>query len=216
VSWDGVSRAVLTLRDRVKPTSAAAVSELEDLGLTPVLVSGDTNTAAQSVGRAVGIDGVIAGVLPHEKAELVADLQRQGEVVAMVGDGVNDAPALAEADLGIALASRADIAMEASDITLLTSDLRAVVDALRLSRRVLSTIKMNLVWAFAYNVAAIPLAVSGLLSPVVAAAAMAASSLLVVGNSLRLKRFRSIRVSNAEQHAGPPASSQASMKGSVS
>ncbi len=216
VSWDGVSRAVLTMRDRVKPTSAVAVSELEDLGLTPVLVSGDTNAAAQSVGRAVGIDEVIAGVLPHEKAEFVADLQRQGEVVAMVGDGVNDAPALAQADLGIALASGADIAMEASDITLLTSDLRAVADALRLSRRVLSTIKVNLVWAFAYNVAAIPLAVSGLLSPVVAAAAMAASSLLVVANSLRLKRFRSIRVSNAEQYVAPPASSQTSMKRSVS
>jgi Cu+-exporting ATPase len=134
----------------------------------------------------------------------------------MVDDGVNDAPALAEADLGIALASRADIAMEASDITLLTSDLRAVVDALRLSRRVPSTIKMNLVWSFAYNVAAIPLAVSCLLSPVVAAAAVAASSLLVLGNSLRLKRFRSIRVSNVEQHAASPASSQESMKGSVS
>ena len=193
VSWDGLARARLTLRDTIKPTSAAAIAKLRELSLEAVLVSGDAKVEAERTAREVGIDRVIAGALPNEKAALIAELQRDGEIVAMVGDGINDAPALARADLGIALASGSDIAMESSDITLLSGDLNAVVDALRLARRVLATIKQNLFWAFAYNAIAIPLAVGGLLSPVVAAAAMAGSSLLVVANSLRLKRFESCR-----------------------
>ena len=193
VSWDGLSRARLTLRDTIKPTSAPAISKLRALSLDTVLLSGDSKPAAERTAHQVGIDRVVAEALPHEKAALIADLQEGGEIVAMVGDGINDAPALARADLGIALASGSDIAMESSDITLLSSDLHAVVDAIGLARRVLATIKENLFWAFAYNAVAIPLAVGGLLSPIAAAAAMAGSSLLVVGNSLRLKRFQSCR-----------------------
>ena len=193
VSWDGLARATLTVRDTVKPTSADAVRALRDLGLTPVLVTGDTEETARPIADAVGIDRVHAGVLPDGKAAVVRSLQDAGHVVAMVGDGVNDAPALAQADLGVAIGTGADVAIEASDLTLVSGDLRAAADAIRLSRRTLRTIKGNLFWAFAYNVAAIPLAVAGLLNPIVAGAAMAFSSVFVVTNSLRLRRFRSLR-----------------------
>jgi P-type Cu+ transporter len=193
VSWDGKPRATLVVADRVKPTSAAAVAELKALGLTPVLLTGDGEATARAVATEVGIERVLAGVLPDAKAAEVSRLQATGEVVAMVGDGINDAPALAQADLGIAMGSGTDAAIEASDVTLVSGDLRAAADAVRLARRTLATIKGNLVSAFAYNVAAIPLAVAGLLSPVIAAAAMAASSVFVVTNSLRLRRFRSAR-----------------------
>ena len=193
VSWDGRARATLTVRDTVKATSAGAVRELRDLGLTPVLLTGDTEETARAVADAVGIERVHAGVLPEQKAAAVRLLQAEGHVVAMVGDGVNDAPALAQADLGVAIGTGADVAIEASDLTLVSGDLRAAVDAIRLSRQTLRTIKGNLFWAFAYNVAAVPLAVAGLLNPIVAGAAMAFSSVFVVTNSLRLRRFRSIR-----------------------
>jgi Cu+-exporting ATPase len=193
VSWDGLARATLTVRDTVKPTSADAVRALRDLGLTPVLLTGDTEETARPIADAVGIDLVHAGVLPDGKAAVVRSLQDAGHVVAMVGDGVNDAPALAQADLGVAIGTGADVAIEASDLTLVSGDLRAAADAIRLSRRTLRTIKGNLFWAFAYNVAAIPLAVAGLLNPIVAGAAMAFSSVFVVTNSLRLRRFRSLR-----------------------
>jgi P-type Cu+ transporter len=193
VAWDGEPRAALELADRVKPTSAEAVRELKELGLTPVMLTGDTTGRAQGVACEVGIDETFAEVLPADKAARIAALQDGGKVVAMVGDGVNDAPALAQADLGLAIGTGTDVAIEAADVTLVSGDLRAAVDAIRLARRTLRTIKGNLFWAFAYNVAAIPLAVAGLLSPIVASAAMAASSLFVVGNSLRLRRFRSVR-----------------------
>jgi Cu+-exporting ATPase len=193
VSWDGRPRATLTVRDTVKPTSAEAVGALRDLGLEPMLLTGDTEAAARPVADAVGIDRVHAGVLPDGKAAVVRSLQDAGHVVAMVGDGINDAPALAQADLGVAIGTGADIAIEASDLTLVSGDLRAAPDAIRLSRRTLRTIKGNLFWAFAYNVAAVPIAVAGLLNPVIAGAAMAFSSLFVVTNSLRLRRFRSLR-----------------------
>jgi P-type Cu+ transporter len=193
VGWDGQARGLLAVADRIKPTSAEAVTELRELGLAPVLLTGDNERTAQAVGRAVGIERVLADVLPHEKEAEIRRLQQDGEVVAMAGDGVNDAPALARADLGLAIGSGTDVAIEASDITLVSGDLRAAADAIRLSRRVLATIKGNLFWAFAYNVAAIPLAVAGLLNPIIAAAAMAFSSLFVVSNSLRLRRFRSPR-----------------------
>jgi Cu+-exporting ATPase len=193
VSVDGIVAGRLTVSDRVKPTSAQAVVELRALGLTPLLLTGDSESAAESVAAEVGIERVVAGVLPADKAAAVRRLQEAGEVVAMVGDGINDAPALAQADLGLAIGTGTDIAGEASDLTLVSGDLRAAVDAIRLSRRVLATIKGNLFWAFAYNVAAIPLAVAGLLSPIVAAAAMAFSSVFVVTNSLRLRRFSSPR-----------------------
>ena len=190
---DGALTGRFSVADAVKPTSADAVSELRALGLTPVLLTGDSESAAAAVAEQVGIERVVAGVMPDEKADEVRRLQADGEVVAMVGDGINDAPALAQADLGLALGTATDVAAEASDLTLVSSDLRAAADAIRLSRRVLATIKGNLFWAFAYNVAAIPLAVAGLLNPVVAAGAMAFSSVFVVTNSLRLRRFSSPR-----------------------
>lgn len=191
VGWDGAVRGVLVVADAVRPTSAAAVEQLKALGLTPVLLTGDNAAVARHIAREVGIDEVIAEVLPAQKAEVVARLQSEGRTVAMVGDGVNDAPALARADLGIAMGTGTDAAIEASDITLVRGDLRSAVDAIRLSRRTLRTIRTNLFWAFAYNVAAIPVAALGLLNPMLAGAAMALSSVFVVGNSLRLRGFRS-------------------------
>jgi Cu+-exporting ATPase len=193
VRWDGEPRAALVVRDTVKPTSAEAVRELRDLGLTPVLLTGDARATAERIAAEVGIERVLAEVYPEDKVAEVRRLQEAGEVVAMAGDGVNDAPALAQADLGIAIGTGTDVAIEASDVTLVSGDLRAVGDAIGLARRTLRTIKGNLFWAFAYNVAAVPLAVAGLLNPIVAAAAMAFSSLFVVSNSLRLRRFRSVR-----------------------
>jgi Cu+-exporting ATPase len=189
-AWDGEPRAVIAVADAVKPTSAEAVADLRRLGLRPVLLTGDNDRTARAVAAEIGVDEVIADVLPAEKSAVVRRLQEEGRVVAMVGDGVNDAPALARADLGLAIGTGADAAIEASDLTLVSGDLRAAADAIRLSRRTLATIKGNLFWAFAYNVAALPLAALGYLSPLVAGAAMAFSSVFVVTNSLRLRRFR--------------------------
>jgi Cu+-exporting ATPase len=188
--WDGAARALFVVADEPKPCAPEAVRRLRELGLRPILVTGDNAQTARAVADRVGIEEVVAEVLPAEKAGVVRRLQAEGRVVAMVGDGVNDAPALAQADLGMAIGTGADVAIEASDLTLVSADLRAAADALRLSRRTLRTIKGNLVWAFGYNVAGIPLAAAGLLNPMIAGAAMALSSVFVVSNSLRLRGFR--------------------------
>jgi Cu+-exporting ATPase len=197
--WDGAVRGLVSLRDATKLSSAAAIRSFERLGLEPFLLSGDNERTVRSVARELGIERARAGVLPGEKAAVIRELQAAGEVVAMVGDGINDAPALAQADLGLALGSGTDIALEAADVTLTSPDLRAVSDAVGLARRTLGTIRGNLFWAFAYNVAAIPIAAAGLLNPMVAAGAMSASSLLVVGNSLRLRRFASLRLETGSE-----------------
>ena len=211
VGWDGRARLVVVVADTVRPTSAGAVASLRALGLRPVLLTGDNEGAARAVAAEVGIEDVIAGVLPDGKVAEVRRLQAEGRIVAVVGDGVNDAAALAQADLGLAMGSGTDAAIAAADLTLVRGDLTAAVDAIRLSRTTLRTIKTNLVWAFGYNVAALPMAASGSLNPMLAGLAMAASSVFVVANSLRLFRFRSAsatvrgRAAKALVHSSPSA-----------
>ncbi|MFD7685214.1 HAD-IC family P-type ATPase, partial [Streptomyces sp. NPDC059781] len=192
VAWDGEARAVVEVADAVKDTSAEAITRLRALGLTPILLTGDNRAVAEAVAAEVGIapEHVVAEVMPEDKADVVKRLQNEGRSVAMVGDGVNDAAALAQADLGLAMGTGTDAAIEAGDLTLVRGDLRAAADAIRLARRTLGTIRSNLFWAFAYNIAALPLAAAGLLNPMIAGAAMAFSSVFVVGNSLRLRGFR--------------------------
>jgi P-type Cu+ transporter len=190
VGWEGAAKGLIAVADTVRPTSAEAVDAFRSLGLQPVLLSGDHEAAASAVAREVGISEVIAGVLPADKAAAIRQRQQAGQRVAMVGDGINDAAALAQADLGIALGGGSDAAIAASDLTLVRGDLRLAADGIRLAKATLRTIKGNLAWAFGYNIAALPLAMAGLLNPMLAGAAMALSSLFVVGNSLRLRRFR--------------------------
>jgi len=211
VGWDGSSRGLLVVADAVKETSAEAVRQLRSLGLWPVLLTGDNGPVARSVAAQVGIDEVIAEVMPQDKVDLVKRLQSEGRTVAMVGDGVNDAAALAQADLGLAMGTGTDVAIEASDLTLVRGDLRAAADAIRLARRTLGTIKGNLFWAFGYNVAALPLAAAGLLNPMIAGAAMAFSSVFVVSNSLRLRRFQPLSLESSP-HGGMDRPEAASRK----
>ncbi len=204
-AWDGAAQAVLVVADTPKASSPEAIRRLRELGLRPVLLTGDNRTTAEAVARQVGIDEVVAEVLPAEKVDVVSRLQGEGRVVAMVGDGVNDAPALAQADLGLAIGTGSDVAIEASDLTLVSGDLRAAADAIRLSRKTLATIKSNLFWAFAYNLALIPAAAAGFLNPLLAGAAMALSSVFVVSNSLRLRSFRVQRDATEQPAPAPPS-----------
>jgi Cu+-exporting ATPase len=211
VGWDGALRGMLVVSDRVKSTSAAAVAQFKRLGLHPILLTGDNAAVAAAIAAEVGIDDVVAEVLPAGKVDLVKRLQADGKVVAMVGDGVNDAAALAQADLGIAMGTGSDVAIESGDLTVVRGDLRVVADAIRLSRRTLGTIKGNLFWAFAYNVAAIPLAASGLLNPMLAGLIMAGSSVFVVSNSLRLRRFKALAGNELPDRADTAEASRAPM-----